>query len=1061
MEYLFSEQDLDLLQHQYLCNNLIIVVGSGLSVPLGVPSWKDLILEFCDDFQLSGEAREKVEQELAKAEYLEAIDSFMQATGIPSDLLQQKVADYFIHARNTIGKAAADTNYSDLGKMIHARYFTTNFDKFLEDISGGRKVYFDMLPSKVVLNQFNENCYDQTVVPLHGDVDRPETIVFTRDSYKGLYSKKDFLDFFEQIRFSKTFLFMGFSFDDVYFRSLFDVALGGFQAEHFILFPKSLSENLKINELWDAYRLKTIFYDISDGHVSGIRTILNQIRKVQDPQVALEQLKILPSGESDISHEPFASLFKECKQCISNENLGKVGELINEIEITEGFASLPATERIQVEWYRIWYLSNRQEYRACEVIIDTIRSNPELASQEDKGAFIYVQALWNSRRWDDAERIIGGAHSRKAILSLMGDIIKISRKFLPSADEAKNNVRVYGDQEPDEALKKSMHDSFLELKEKYVNPETYNLLHPREYGDCEEQQSAYWWLGIVSGQVLHEHEEAVQFLIRANEIGETRAVYEELGQNYLAIAENNIRYRKNAKQYDYNRPALRRARICFDHVFAGADSEYLKSAYRKCGSSYLQVLYDMRYFAAYEDFYAMAKDYLPENDHRYIQKAEVESSFNGFISDELMLRLPEEKREWFRLYTALNAAQIPHATAAEDTISMAALISGSLEKKYAEFKTMSQELQMLYLQTLLILGRNEEFISLCDPADEVMKCFVTELSGDVEKAEIEFLHLFEAHPDMSTLNEYQGYCRRNNRKNLYYNLCRKIIQGDYGYIAETSDVVNNEISAAINNWGDQLTALRVFCENRSVFAGSDTEFETEQMLRFFFMDAGDLNRRLSWSRYMLTICPPVVKEQFYRNIMFLFISNMQYDEAGKIIQEMRDTGMQVPIEWENAHLIMKQQQSSSRYSGETQKYNYGMIAVFKEELKKAVWFNQTCFGFAGQQVLLPMTTLILLFAVKRQNELLEFERVYVTYAGLIQLQNDLMRKETTLYRKILQVLPNMRNVEIVAPSLEAQNNAVIPGIENYPERMQFEGFMMEHPEVQPVRGIGRTDQFFF
>lgn len=110
MEYLFSEQDLDLLQHQYLCNNLIIVVGSGLSVPLGVPSWKDLILEFCDDFQLSGEAREKVEQELAKAEYLEAIDSFMQATGIPSDLLQQKVADYFIHARNTIGKAAADTN---------------------------------------------------------------------------------------------------------------------------------------------------------------------------------------------------------------------------------------------------------------------------------------------------------------------------------------------------------------------------------------------------------------------------------------------------------------------------------------------------------------------------------------------------------------------------------------------------------------------------------------------------------------------------------------------------------------------------------------------------------------------------------------------------------------------------------------------------------------------------------------------------------------------------------------------------------------------------------------
>ena len=92
---------------------------------------------------------------------------------------------------------------------------------------------------------------------------------------------------------------------------------------------------------------------------------------------------------------------------------------------------------------------------------------------------------------------------------------------------------------------------------------------------------------------------------------------------------------------------------------------------------------------------------------------------------------------------------------------------------------------------------------------------------------------------------------------------------------------------------------------------------------------------------------------------------------------------------------------------------------------------------------------------------MEFERVYVTYAGLIQLQNDLMRKETTLYRKILQVLPNMRNVEIVAPSLEAQNKVVVPGAKNFPERMQFEGFMAEHPEVQAVRGIGRTDQFFF
>ena len=109
------------------------------------------------------------------------------------------------------------------------------------------------------------SAYDHVVIPLHGEISRPESIVLSRDSYQKLYNTDSFKFEFEHMRTHFTFLFMGFSFEDKYIQKLFDKILHHYQAQHFILFDKSEADKNteKIERIKTQYGIETVFYDAS------------------------------------------------------------------------------------------------------------------------------------------------------------------------------------------------------------------------------------------------------------------------------------------------------------------------------------------------------------------------------------------------------------------------------------------------------------------------------------------------------------------------------------------------------------------------------------------------------------------------------------------------------------------------------------------------------------------------------------------------------------------------------------------------------------------------------
>lgn len=62
------------LQELYSKGLLIPVIGSGLSMPFGLPDWKKLILDAAEFFHLSSEDQDKIEKQLAAYDFLTPVD---------------------------------------------------------------------------------------------------------------------------------------------------------------------------------------------------------------------------------------------------------------------------------------------------------------------------------------------------------------------------------------------------------------------------------------------------------------------------------------------------------------------------------------------------------------------------------------------------------------------------------------------------------------------------------------------------------------------------------------------------------------------------------------------------------------------------------------------------------------------------------------------------------------------------------------------------------------------------------------------------------------------------
>ncbi|OIK11323.1 SIR2 family protein [Bacillus sp. MUM 13] len=179
-------------------SNAAIFAGAGLSRPAGYVDWKELLREVAEDLQLD------IDQEadlIALAQY--HVNEFNGRSKI-----NQILIDEFTKSVTTTD------NHKILSQLPIDTYWTTNYDQLIESNldAVGKRVDRKMTPENL---SYSVPGSDATVYKMHGDSSLPHAAVLTKDDYEGYDQKREL--FSTALRgdlVSKTFLFIGFSFDD-------------------------------------------------------------------------------------------------------------------------------------------------------------------------------------------------------------------------------------------------------------------------------------------------------------------------------------------------------------------------------------------------------------------------------------------------------------------------------------------------------------------------------------------------------------------------------------------------------------------------------------------------------------------------------------------------------------------------------------------------------------------------------------------------------------------------------------------------------------------------------
>lgn len=265
---------IDELRKDYHNNKVIPFIGAGLSVPFKVPDWGDLIRNLTAKYAVGQYEfiKNAVEADLSQNDYWGAIDALKRYAPIEEEDIQEKVAE-LIQQRQITLEDELQHNYSDLSKMNFKFYLTTNYEHLLHQY-----LKYEIQPILLKDVLFNtQDMFDQKrVCHLHGTISNYGTIVLSRDSYKELYANQKYDNLLKLVTGSKKLLFMGFSFDDQFIRTLIQEHKESFKGKHYILLDNP--SPTRIRELRSEYGLLTIPYDTENSsHTAEIRKILNQL----------------------------------------------------------------------------------------------------------------------------------------------------------------------------------------------------------------------------------------------------------------------------------------------------------------------------------------------------------------------------------------------------------------------------------------------------------------------------------------------------------------------------------------------------------------------------------------------------------------------------------------------------------------------------------------------------------------------------------------------------------------------------------------------------------------
>ncbi|MDN4493365.1 SIR2 family NAD-dependent protein deacylase [Ureibacillus aquaedulcis] len=263
---------LDDLRKDYHDGNVVPFIGAGLSEPFKVPSWGKLIEYLTEKHAIEDLAwiKKAVETDLKNYDYWGAID-MLKKYALEEEDVQEEIVDLIMEKQINLDENSMH-NYYDLSLMNFNLYLTTNYENLLQ-----KYLNFDLQP--ILLKDINFNTQklfaQNRVCHLHGVISNSGSIVISRESYKELYNNKKYDDLLRLVTGNKKLLFMGFSFNDQFIKTLIKEHRESFKGVHYILLNNPTEETIKE---FRTYGLRTISYNTEESnHPNEIRKILNQI----------------------------------------------------------------------------------------------------------------------------------------------------------------------------------------------------------------------------------------------------------------------------------------------------------------------------------------------------------------------------------------------------------------------------------------------------------------------------------------------------------------------------------------------------------------------------------------------------------------------------------------------------------------------------------------------------------------------------------------------------------------------------------------------------------------
>jgi hypothetical protein len=306
-EYKLSNEDIELLRNEtiqyyedkYLLREyeptfellrkerekLIPFLGSGISVPLGLPNWKQLLEKLSPTFAKEYH-RDMYNDYTSKGDLLKALDHLKEwSIHINTDDQLKEAIIKIIESELQFGVDEEKHNFYDIIRLNSNLYITTNYDLCLEEFLSHTVGYRAPLCLRDIDNLRTLLEESSQVLHIHGHIKRKDTMIVSQEDYKKLYEDSALMFKVNSILANRPLLYIGFSFTDKFFVDLYTKLGKIVKNHHYIVIA---NPDLETARKFNKKNIKVVGLRVAetpDGEtdyndfIMAFRTLVNYIVK--------------------------------------------------------------------------------------------------------------------------------------------------------------------------------------------------------------------------------------------------------------------------------------------------------------------------------------------------------------------------------------------------------------------------------------------------------------------------------------------------------------------------------------------------------------------------------------------------------------------------------------------------------------------------------------------------------------------------------------------------------------------------------------------------------------